>query len=347
MDFIIDSTANLRNTSNDYVEIGSRNTSSRILLIFVCKIVSIILTACLNSYLIYIFGFVLKKKTFSNLIFLSIALSDFIVGTLSMTSQLVLDYVIHWPLDRVSCLISIYMTYAMPDTTIMALLILTFHRYMLLKYPFRVNENLTKVNLFKLFCPWVVATGFWIVSLCFMVNCGQWSMEKCDITPSVNFKLVKVTLFGYIPLVLMILINFIIIVGLKQKTKRFLVKRKAIRRKLIVDKEGKRQIQENGLIQNNNSNNGTKISSIQLKNLQHLKLMRKDRRAAICIFALTMSIFFTQIVYLISWPLYQHLYIYRVGVWLSYLTSLTNPLFLYIFHEKVKHELYKKRLWCL
>ena len=313
----------------------SSTLSTRIVLIFGCKILSIIITACLNGYLIYIFGFILKKKTFSNLMFLSIALSDFIVGTLSMTSQLVLDYVIYWPFDQVSCLISVYLTYAIPDVTILALLILTTHRYILLKYPFKINEKLTKINIFKLICPWAVATSFWISSLGVMVKNGQWSAEKCDIMPSVNFKIVKVTLFGFIPLLLMIFLNVILIRGLKQKTRKFLIKRKAIKRKLR-DKETF-PFNERSLIDNT-----SRLSSIHLKNLQHLKLMRKDRRAAICIFALTMSIFFTQIVYLISWPLYETLYVYRIGVWLSYLTSLTNPIFLYIFHEKVKHELKRK-----
>ena len=311
---------------------------SKSVIILVCKILSILLTACLNGYLILIFGYFFEKKTFSNLMFLSIAFSDFIIGTLSMTSQLLLDKLIEWPFDKVSCLFSIYLTYAIPDTTILALLILTAHRYFLLNSPFKVNESLTKFNLLKLFCPWIIATSFWIVSLSFFMRSGELSLQKCDIMPSVTFKLIKVTAFGFIPLLIIIAINVILIVGLKKKTKKFLIKRKAIRRKFGKPVD---LVQEQGFIQRKN-----RPSSLNLKNLQYLKLMKKDRRAAICIFALTMSIFLTQIVYLISWPLFHTKYIYKVGVWLSYLTSLTNPVLVYVFHEKVKCQIRKKRIIC-
>ena len=171
--------------------------TSRRALILACKLVSILLTACLNGYLILIFGVFVKKKSFSNLIFLSIAVSDFIIGTLSMTTQLLIDIVEEWPFDKISCLVSIYMQYAIPDTTIFALLILTAHRYIQLKSPVQVNETLTKLNLLKLLSPWLIATTFWVTSLACLVNNGEWSLKRCDILPSFAFKtgMIKISIF--------------------------------------------------------------------------------------------------------------------------------------------------------
>lgn len=71
---------------------------------------------------------------------------------------------------------------------------------------------------------------------------------------------------------------------------------------------------------------------------------RRNKKAVSCIFALTCSILFTQSLYLVSWPFYDDSNrnntvletIYDLGVWLSYLTSLVNPILLCIFNVKVK-----------
>ena len=135
-----------------------------------------------------------------------------------------------------------------------------------------------------------------------------------------------------------------LIVGIKSKTKRFMTKRRAIKRRCtdhdIVEP------QQTMAVLSRLKSRPSHVKTVHL-NFYHLKLMKKDKRAAVCILALTMSIFCTQAVYLVSWPVYHTEYIHRVGVWLSYLTSLTDPILLYIFHEKVKQQIRSTRTACL
>lgn len=73
---------------------------------------------------------------------------------------------------------------------------------------------------------------------------------------------------------------------------------------------------------------------------------KKNKKAVSCILAITVSIILTQILYLISWPIYEHVnnayynnfvaFLYVLAVWLSYLTSLLNPILLCLFNGKVK-----------
>lgn len=341
------------------------NMNSNKIFILGVKILTIILTALLNGILIYIFGFSIKKKSFSNLIFLSIAISDFIIGSLSMSSQVILDNLEEWPFDKFSCLISVYFQYAIPDTTIFALLILAIHRYIQLKSPFNVSERINKLNLIKLFSAWVIPTTFWIGSICFFILNNQFSIKKCNIEPSIKFKTIKVTLFGLLPLFSIIVLNILLMKGLNKKGKRFSTKRKI--KKKEMDKEDTNSLIEhqpvktytlaNNMVDaecdkhdyHNHNQITISFNVVHSKRLKpHKRSINKDRRAFICIFALTLSIFFTQIIYLIMWPMprIRNLefcvnIIYQIGVWLSYLTSLTNPILLCFFHEKVKQEINK------
>ena len=362
---------NLENKSINYI--GDSNSSTLIFLnmnsnkIFILgiKILTIILTALLNGILIYIFGFSIKKKSFSNLIFLSIAISDFIIGSLSMTSQVILDNFEEWPFDKFSCLTSVYIQYAIPDTTILALLILAMHRYIQLK-SHNVSEKINKLNLIKLFSAWIIPTSFWIGSICFFIVNNQFSTKKCNIEPSIKFKAIKVTLFGLLPLFSIIVLNILLMKGLNKKGKRFSSKRKI--KKKEMDKEDTNSLIENQPVKtytlvnnmvdaehdyqhNHHDHNQITVSFnvVHSKRLKpHKRSINKDRRAFICIFALTLSIFCTQIIYLIMWPMprlknleFLVNIFYKIGVWLSYLTSLTNPILLCFFHEKVKQEIYK------
>lgn len=96
------------------------------------------------------------------------------------------------------------------------------------------------------------------------------------------------------------------------------------------------------------------FKSIKQANTTSTSIKRnRYKKIVCCILALTISIISTQVVYLSSWPFYdpskkdQKSFVnlfYFIGVWLSYLTSLFNPILLCFFNEKVKKHL--KKLFC-
>lgn len=187
-------------------------------LILIIKIAIISLTAILNGMLIFIYTISIKKRTFSDLIYLSIGLSDFIIGFMSMSTQSILDqFDDEWPFDKFTCFISIYLQYAIPDTTILALLVLALHIYVQLTSRSKVIESFNCKNLIKLICPWLVATLFWTVSIFIFILNNSYSIKRCNIEPNFIFKLIKVCVFGYLPLFLIILINFLSIKQLNKK----------------------------------------------------------------------------------------------------------------------------------
>lgn len=73
---------------------------------------------------------------------------------------------------------------------------------------------------------------------------------------------------------------------------------------------------------------------------------KRNRKAVSCILALTCSILITQSMYLVCWPMFDYTKnernhpmlktFYIVGVWLSYLTAIFNPLLMCVFNVKVR-----------
>jgi hypothetical protein len=74
-------------------------SSSLILLILLPVKVSVAaLTVLLNPIIIVVAGVLLKKKTYTNCLFLSVAVSDLLVGLISLTSMTLFTTRGFWPL---------------------------------------------------------------------------------------------------------------------------------------------------------------------------------------------------------------------------------------------------------
>lgn len=148
-------------------------------------------------------------------------------------------------------------------------------------------------------------------------------------------------LFGFLPLIAIVTLNLLSIRRLNKRLKRFslrVVKPPVVR--------------ENNTDSHISSENAVAVSKIEFhfgierRKRSNVKLdayTKRNRKAISCILALTVSIIFTQSIYLITWPLFNQSShdktvkaFYITGVWLSYLTSLFNPILLCLFNSKVK-----------
>lgn len=187
------------------------------------KIVVILFTTCLNAVLLLVFIFLIKQKSYSNLLFLSIAISDFLIGSVAMSTQALIEFYSHWPYGALSCLFSLFIQYALPDTTILALVFLTIQRFLQIKSPIKQTEEINMQNFFKLFLLWFLTLTFWMISLlAFFLN-NQFDQDLCTIRPSLVFILVKEVLLGILPLVLISILNFKSIHFLYAKQKKFMI----------------------------------------------------------------------------------------------------------------------------
>jgi hypothetical protein len=249
--------------------------------------------------------------------------------------------------------ISMLFQYALPDTTVYLLLTLSLHRLLQIKRPVQTTEVISFRKKILISTPWLFSILTWSISLPLLVINGLWSLKKCDINPSFLFVLIKSVFLGYIPLLLIISFNIISIIALNKKKKKFL---KSTSYKSLKISEAKRSNDPSYSKANNNTDTASqKVTFISTNSSKSFKL-NKQTRAVVCIFSISLSIFITQIPYLIMWPIiifkqqYEDfkcdrgcmlIFIYITSIWIQYLTSMCDALSILFFHERVKIELKK------
>lgn len=331
--------------SSNFTDANNRTNSLLSITLLALKLSIILISSVTNLLIIYLFVFKIKKiATFSNSLFLSIAISDFFISSLGMSTQLFNDFFSSWPFsDKISCLVTVFIQYAFNDQEIFALMILTMHRYHQLYHPHSVTERLdsqNKFNVFKLVTPWAVSFIFWITAIIVFYLYDIIDYNECMINPSFLFVILKVSLSGYLPLFLTLVFNGLCIRSLIQKRKKFQKNNLKVQKFNVID--------FTVLIFSTDHVSNKYETSLRKRNSG----LNKTEKAALCILCVSLSMFFTQIVNLITWPITRYdnrnrdfdnllFSFYQLGVWLIYLTSLFDSLIVILFHEKIKSELLK------
>ena len=313
------------------------------------KIIVIAVACSLNGLIIYIFLCILKTITFSNALYLTIAIGDFIIGSVAMSTQFLVDYYQGWPFGHVTCIIAVFIEYSIPDTTIFALLVLSIHRFLQLKYPFNVKEQIDCFNIFKLLISWFLTSIFWSFSIWSLIIHDQYDFILCDLNPVYQFIIVKESFINILSIALMVVFNLVLLLFLFSKYKAQNIKFKSKPQLTSILNERKTKITSENLTFNTaNIQNNLKVLSARRK-------LNEEKKAILCVMMLICSVFFTQILYVVSWPIRQSNVfespemeiVYNLGMWLSYLTCVTDPIIVLIFHKKVKQrckEMSKKLL---
>lgn len=344
--------------SNNSNIISNNQTEEKNLVILSVKILFIFLTFILNGLVIFCFAYLIKEKTFSNVLFLLIAISDFLTA-FGMIMENIRDNYDVWPLDKVSCYISMLIQYALPDTTVYLLLTLSLHRLLQIKRPLQTTEAMNFAKKILISLPWLFSFIIWGISLPLLVVNGLWTLKKCDINPPFLFVLIKLVFLGYIPLTLIISFNIISILTLNKKKNKYLnsASYKSLQicmREIKGSTDPTSSSSKSKPIQTSDLSPQT-ITFASTKSSKSFKL-HKQTRAVVCIFSISLSIFITQIPYLIMWPIIIYkqryedykcdrgciaMFIYIASIWIQYLTSMCDALSILFFHERVKLELKK------
>jgi hypothetical protein len=268
-----------------------------------------------------------------------------------MTTQFILDYqLLMIRREKFICLISLFAQYTMIDVVILALLAISHQRYQQLSKPYRVSESLGQPgNLIKLFVSSMSAPFVWTLLFVFYTLSGKLDFENCSIGHSLIFSLIKTVALGILPLLLIVYLNVKSVLILRAKKRNL---------KKILDLK-KRSSSSAVLLGTHANNNGQLVRDAHVNFTSHLiiKLLRlariknnhannnnkRDTKLLIFLLGITMNLFLTQSIFLITWPLYilyPNMYIlnelYHHGVWISYTHSLTNPILFIGFNETIK-----------
>ena len=105
-----------------------------------------------------------KKKTFSNIIFLLISITDLIVGCISIPGDVVFTYIDSFP--YVSCVFYTTFDYANGNFSLMLLLVITMHRWLQLKDPFKQKEEMNRCRWLLIVMLLVFNYGVWLAIWC-------------------------------------------------------------------------------------------------------------------------------------------------------------------------------------
>lgn len=281
------------------------------------EIMITILTVCLNLMLILILQFLIKKKTYSNFLLLSLAIADFFIGLISLPSMTVFSWFKYWPFDYLTCLLWTANDYSSSTVSILNLLLIAAQRFQHLACPLRTTENLTKPKYFLVFMIWLVTYFCWTLSIILKSGHG-YDYYSCDF----NFTFVYVLLadlFGFVfPTVLLLLLNILTILALRKKSKISSLLTGSLSR-----------IQSQNQIMNQKFNTS------------------RDKHAYLFIFSISTNLVLCWIIFFVTWPITAYCsacidpMLLEIGYWLTYLPSTLNPIIMLYFNRQFLIELKK------
>ena len=128
----------MNNSTNEFNSTEGTKTELDTIYVIIEIFISIIsvMLNLLNIVLISIS--ITKKKTYSNIIFLLNSITDILVGLIGIPGDVVLTYTNgYWPYNIIICVLYEMFNYANNNFSLMLLLVITIHRLLQLKNPFK------------------------------------------------------------------------------------------------------------------------------------------------------------------------------------------------------------------
>ncbi|XP_036438666.1 trace amine-associated receptor 13c-like [Colossoma macropomum] len=134
-----------------------RSVSAVYVFLYVCAAAAVLLTVCGNLLIIISVCHFKQLHTPTNMLILSLAVSDFLVGILVMPTALTWMIESCWMFSSVYCLCYIYSSYFLTATSIFAVALIAVDRYFALSNPFLYTKTVS-VNTWCIIvlCNWVV-----------------------------------------------------------------------------------------------------------------------------------------------------------------------------------------------
>jgi hypothetical protein len=204
------------------------NTLEIILLAF--KIMLILATIVLNFFIVYIIVFLIKKRNYTNFLFLSSSLADLLIAFTSQPFMTIYSIYGRWPHGNYLCIYWMITDYSSYSISILSLLLVSIQRYNQTKSPL-VNEDLTTRRVLSIIFIWIISYLFWISMAVPLINKDNKEYE-CDYMYDISIILLAEFFTLILPIMLISIMNLMIYVSLKRNLKRR-VKYKALVQKSI------------------------------------------------------------------------------------------------------------------
>ena len=333
------------------------------------KVLVSLLIIVLNLYVVILF-LRIKKRTVSICLFVSIALSDLLIGLMNVLLDAfssINGY--KWPFGVTMCFIHSFFkqyNFMVTDDTVF---LLAWHRYLQLNLPFRQSEQLNRKRVLIILSPWIYRAIYCALSLVLINSYGGIVLNAC-LTIYTGLHIFIAIFFIELPIATTaIVVNALNIYKIIKKNKRLVGKLKSI--------EASNTLENNGTERRNLSvddplelRKASKIPTtktptteksdgvadeiteeeidsamINSKNKKRVerrltKSFNRDIKAILCISSMILNMLLTNhsffIIFTYVFICNCRLYLIEYSLFVASLYPLINPLLMIIFNSRLK-----------
>ncbi|CAF3727368.1 unnamed protein product [Adineta steineri] len=183
----------------------TRNPVIVIIILIICSLMCA-LTIIGNLVVILSVCIVRKLQTASNILIVSLAVSDIFVGLFIMPLAMVLELSHEWILGSIMCDIWTSTDVLLCTSSILNFLVISIDRYFIINHPFKYAP-MRKVKLlsFMIAGVWILSA---LVSLPPILGWGRPSenLPICEVNPKLEYQIFATMLSFYIPLIVVLII---------------------------------------------------------------------------------------------------------------------------------------------
>jgi hypothetical protein len=206
---------NVSNFTNQSAE--STNIANLDIIVVCILLIVILISVSLNGFMLVVYILFIKKRTFSNWLFISNSIVDLFNGIFTIPVYIASLLKPNWEVGDFLCIFGYIADYSNNDISIYNLVIMSFHRYFQLKFPLKTNEKMGMPKYALLGSVWFLVVLFWTINV--NVNAIGRDKSKCEIDFSMGIVIFADLSFYIIPLVLVIISNSLTFIELKKRNK--------------------------------------------------------------------------------------------------------------------------------
>ena len=265
-----------------------------------------------------------KEKTFSNCIFLSIALSDCIVGAIPMTFYALIYNFGYWPFGDSMCLLWVILDFSSCSISVYSSIVVSVHRLRQLILPYKTKEEMNLRRTILLVAIWLITFSIF-TSIMVSLKSQLLQNNQCEVNYEFSFVIAIDICAFLLPISILICINIAIIFALKKKNRIFTVDSDNSKNRVSCPRSA--------------TKNATATIARSKSSENRFKAISKTRRAYFCVLSISLTLLSCWTLFIVTWPIKikcaecVHVKLFEIAYWLTYLTSAINPIILICFND--------------
>ena len=313
-----------------------------------------LLNVLLNTIAVLVFSKL--KRTFSNLLFISLSLSDLIIGIFFMPLHIVNTIFYYWPFGNadslgaiISCLALFVIETSQWLPSVLTVLILAVHRFRQLYWPTSVNETVTRPKKLLLVSVWVVPYLVNITRYTVYYFQGFLDISICMASiPTLQF-VIYTGLASIAPVLASLIINLANVFGLVRKSLKLKRSQAGSTHRSVGDLNHEWSFHPHTRVTTNAFQGATQ----QVLRDQSSRRQRRHVKASLCIGSIILNNLINQYPFGFLWPIEILCGWCVPGVFFDtaflmlLVSPIVNPLLLFVFHDLFQKKLLDILRTCL